>query len=195
MPPNWSFFALMSGLPESRLLRPETPGTYFQLTSFAATAESRDKPALGTRSFVLSKLSREIYHHLPNVTRQHRIPPSPPSANLHAPFQPKPPSPSKTTKKTPDRNNIKMFRTALLRTAQVAARPVAALPARRFASAAVARPAVARVAPRAAFGVRSYSGGGALQKEEVEGRIMSLLQGFDKVSSFLLCLSCLGVCG
>lgn len=80
-----------------------------------------------------------------------------------------------------------MFRTNLLRSAMLAARPVAALPARRFASSIAMRPvaAVARAsAPRVAFGVRSYSAGGGLQKEEVEGRIMSLLQGFDKVSSF-----------
>ena len=77
-----------------------------------------------------------------------------------------------------------MFRTALLRTARAAARPVA-FPTRRFASAAAMRPAVARVAaPRIVMGVRNYSAGGALQKEEVEGRIMSLLQGFDKVSLF-----------
>lgn len=30
--------------------------------------------------------------------------------------------------------------------------------------------------------VRFYSAGGALNKEEVEGRIMSLLKGFDKVN-------------
>lgn len=29
--------------------------------------------------------------------------------------------------------------------------------------------------------MRMYSAGGGLHKEEVEGRIMSLLQGFDKV--------------
>ncbi|SPO05532.1 probable NADH2 dehydrogenase (ubiquinone) acyl carrier chain precursor [Cephalotrichum gorgonifer] len=75
-----------------------------------------------------------------------------------------------------------MFRTALLRSAMVAARPVAA---RRFASTVAMRPAFASraFAPRAVvFGARSYSAGGALQKEEVEGRIMSLLQGFDKVN-------------
>jgi hypothetical protein len=48
------------------------------------------------------------------------------------------------------------------------------------------------VAPRAAAvavpkiqsfqAVRFYSAGGALNKDEVEGRIISLLQGFDKVS-------------
>lgn len=76
-----------------------------------------------------------------------------------------------------------MFRTALLRSARVAARP-AALPTRRFASSVAMRPTVASraFAPRVVVGVRNYSAGGALQKEEVEGRIMSLLQGFDKVS-------------
>lgn len=55
------------------------------------------------------------------------------------------------------------------------------------------RSIVAPVAPRVAVAaapkiqnsfqaVRFYSAGGALNKEEVEGRIISLLQGFDKVS-------------
>lgn len=76
-----------------------------------------------------------------------------------------------------------MFRTAL-RTAKVVARP-AVLPARRFASSVAMRPAVSRAVPaRAVVGARWYSAGGGLQKEEVEGRVMSLLQGFDKVSFF-----------
>lgn len=42
-----------------------------------------------------------------------------------------------------------------------------------------------------------YSAGGSLNKEEVEGRIFSLLQGFDKVCSFSLpaYLSWLGISG
>lgn len=74
-----------------------------------------------------------------------------------------------------------MFRTALLRTAvsasRVAARPVA----RR---AIMSARAVVAPAPRlAAFkSVRMYSAASGLKKEEVEGRIMGILQGFDKVS-------------
>jgi NADH dehydrogenase (ubiquinone) 1 alpha/beta subcomplex 1 len=74
-----------------------------------------------------------------------------------------------------------MFRTAVLRSvARVAARPAAVT---RFAVAAP-RAATAVVVPKIQSfqGVRFYSAGGALNKEEVEGRIMSLLQGFDKVS-------------
>ncbi|KAK7423819.1 mitochondrial acyl carrier protein [Neonectria magnoliae] len=76
-----------------------------------------------------------------------------------------------------------MFRSAVLRSASAAAR-------------AALRPAVAQrtvfaaaAAPRAVLpkiqsfqAVRMYSAGGALNKEEVEGRIISLLQGFDKVN-------------
>ncbi|EFY97892.1 acyl carrier protein [Metarhizium robertsii] len=69
-----------------------------------------------------------------------------------------------------------MFRTALLRTARVAARPLAAAPL----SARIALPRAAAV-PKM-LGVRMYSAAGGLKKEEVEGRIMSLLQGFDKVN-------------
>ncbi|KAM4055810.1 phosphopantetheine attachment site domain-containing protein [Hirsutella rhossiliensis] len=58
-----------------------------------------------------------------------------------------------------------MFRTAILR--------AVAAPAVR----AVARPAAANL-----VAVRMYSAGGGLDKEAVEGRIMSLLQGFDKVN-------------
>ncbi|KAK9438132.1 Acyl carrier protein-like protein [Metarhizium brunneum] len=69
-----------------------------------------------------------------------------------------------------------MFRTALLRAARVAARPLAAAPL----SARIALPRAAAV-PKM-LGVRMYSAAGGLKKEEVEGRIMSLLQGFDKVN-------------
>ncbi|KAK5993071.1 Acyl carrier protein [Cladobotryum mycophilum] len=75
-----------------------------------------------------------------------------------------------------------MFRTTALRSAVRAA--------------AVVRPAVQRsmlvAAPRAAaplaprvqslVGVRFYGASAGLQKEEVEGRIINLLQGFDKVN-------------
>ncbi|KJK79931.1 hypothetical protein H634G_04170 [Metarhizium anisopliae BRIP 53293] len=69
-----------------------------------------------------------------------------------------------------------MFRTALLRAARVTARPLAAAPP----SARIALPRAASV-PKM-LGVRMYSAAGGLKKEEVEGRIMSLLQGFDKVN-------------
>jgi NADH dehydrogenase (ubiquinone) 1 alpha/beta subcomplex 1 len=75
-----------------------------------------------------------------------------------------------------------MFRTAMLRTAAAASARAAVRPA-----------AVARVCPRVAvaaaparmpklFAVRMYSAAAGLNKEEVEGRIMSLLSGFDKVN-------------
>ncbi|KEZ44658.1 hypothetical protein SAPIO_CDS2728 [Scedosporium apiospermum] len=77
-----------------------------------------------------------------------------------------------------------MFRTALLRTAP-ALRTVAARPAvssTRFLSGVARRPVVIAPTRTAAFAVRYYSAGGSLNKEEVEGRIISLLQGFDKVN-------------
>ncbi|CRK36230.1 hypothetical protein BN1723_007532 [Verticillium longisporum] len=73
-----------------------------------------------------------------------------------------------------------MFRTAILRSASAAAR--------------IARPAAMRapvlrqtVTPRLAaawkpMGIRMYSAGGALGKEEVVTRISTLLAGFDKVN-------------
>ncbi|KAI2622716.1 acyl carrier protein [Hypomontagnella submonticulosa] len=74
-----------------------------------------------------------------------------------------------------------MFRTALIRSAVAASRAVARPVARR---AVVPARAVAAPAPRlAAFQtVRMYSAGGGLKKEEVEGRIMGILHGFDKVN-------------
>ncbi|KAF1854783.1 hypothetical protein Lal_00004254 [Lupinus albus] len=69
-----------------------------------------------------------------------------------------------------------MFRSAVLRSVRVAARPAM----RSFAVAPrVATAAVPKIQSFQA--VRFYSAGGALNKEEVEGRIMSLLKGFDKV--------------
>lgn len=75
-----------------------------------------------------------------------------------------------------------MFRSAVLRSAsaaRAAIRPVVA--AQRTAFAAAPR---ASVMPKIQSfqAVRMYSAGGALNKDEVEGRIVSLLQGFDKVS-------------
>ncbi|KAI1424321.1 acyl carrier protein-like protein [Xylaria sp. FL1777] len=75
-----------------------------------------------------------------------------------------------------------MFRTAILRSALAAsrvARPVAARSA--FVIPRVAAPVpMSRISVVSA--VRMYSAGGALNKEEVEGRIMGILKGFDKVN-------------
>ncbi|KPM37252.1 hypothetical protein AK830_g9332 [Neonectria ditissima] len=75
-----------------------------------------------------------------------------------------------------------MFRSAVLRSASAAARAA-------LRPAAVAQRTAFAAAPRAVLpkiqsfqAVRMYSAGGSLNKEEVEGRIMSLLQGFDKVN-------------
>lgn len=86
-----------------------------------------------------------------------------------------------------------MFRTSLLRTASVAAsRVVAPAAARTFVSrsagAALRVNSPKAVAPVAwkVGGLRAYSAAGGLSKEDVEGRIVGLLAGFDKVSFFLL---------
>ncbi|KAI1442527.1 acyl carrier protein [Annulohypoxylon stygium] len=74
-----------------------------------------------------------------------------------------------------------MFRAGLIRTAVAASRAVARPVARR-----VAMPTRAVVAPAprlAAFqAVRMYSAGGALNKAEVEARIVHILTTFDKVN-------------
>lgn len=80
-----------------------------------------------------------------------------------------------------------MFRTAVLRSAaSVAARRSAT----RSFSSVVSRPALVSKSAVAPFvsrvaswnAVRGYASGSGLSKEDVEGRIMSLLAGFDKVS-------------
>lgn len=69
-----------------------------------------------------------------------------------------------------------MFRTALLRSAaRAATRPVM----RSLAAPRYAVPVMPKLPQLLA--IRMYSDEGGLKKEEVEGRIMSLLQGFDKV--------------
>lgn len=83
-----------------------------------------------------------------------------------------------------------MFRTTALRSASRAAAAAALRPVARSTSmfaAAAPRAVAAPVAVRAQsfVPVRMYSAGGGLKKEEVEGRIMSLLQGFDKVCAHL----------
>ncbi|GKT50450.1 acyl carrier protein, mitochondrial [Colletotrichum spaethianum] len=77
-----------------------------------------------------------------------------------------------------------MFRTAVLRSAAAATRAIR--PAVQQ-SAPLARRSL--VAPRSAFraapkaiSVRMYSAATGLNQQEVEGRIMALLQGFDKVN-------------
>ncbi|KAI1478492.1 acyl carrier protein [Daldinia eschscholtzii] len=75
-----------------------------------------------------------------------------------------------------------MFRAALIRTAATASRAIVARPvARRVA---IPARAVFAPAPRLATfqAVRMYSAGSGLKKEEVEGRIISILQNFDKVN-------------
>jgi NADH dehydrogenase (ubiquinone) 1 alpha/beta subcomplex 1, acyl-carrier protein len=78
-----------------------------------------------------------------------------------------------------------MFRNALLRSARAAVVARPAISSSRTLITAAAKPIrVAAMAPRiqSVQAVRMYSAGGALNQQEVEGRIMSLLQGFDKVS-------------
>jgi NADH dehydrogenase (ubiquinone) 1 alpha/beta subcomplex 1 len=48
---------------------------------------------------------------------------------------------------------------------------------------AAPRAVAAPVRVQSLMGMRMYSAGGSLNKEEVEGRILSLLQGFDKVGA------------
>ncbi|KAH8175166.1 phosphopantetheine attachment site domain-containing protein [Sarocladium implicatum] len=76
-----------------------------------------------------------------------------------------------------------MFRTAVLRTSAAASRVALRPAARRTLITSVAAPRTAAVPKiQSLVAVRMYSAGGALSKDQVEGRIMSLLQGFDKVN-------------
>ncbi|KAM3514107.1 hypothetical protein MY11210_002208 [Beauveria gryllotalpidicola] len=76
-----------------------------------------------------------------------------------------------------------MFRTAAIRSVTRAAFAPAVRRTALVASAAprMAAPMTLRAA-QSFVPVRMYSAGGGLKKEDVEGRIMSLLQGFDKVN-------------
>ncbi|KAI8965501.1 acyl carrier protein [Daldinia sp. FL1419] len=75
-----------------------------------------------------------------------------------------------------------MFRAALIRTAATASRAAVARPIARKAF-VPARAVFAPTSRLAAFQtVRMYSAGSGLKKEEVEGRIIGILQGFDKVN-------------
>ncbi|KAL2751835.1 hypothetical protein ACRALDRAFT_1073150 [Sodiomyces alcalophilus JCM 7366] len=78
-----------------------------------------------------------------------------------------------------------MLRSAVIRTASAAAR--VARPSVTIRAPLARQPVFAVSAPRLVaawkpMGVRMYSAGGALNKEEVETRITTLLQGFDKVN-------------
>ena len=87
-----------------------------------------------------------------------------------------------------------MFRTAVLRSAASAAARRSVVATSRSFSSVVSRPTlvsravsvapVSRVAGWTA--VRCYAAGGGLSKEDVEGRITSLLAGFDKVRFYIL---------
>lgn len=83
-----------------------------------------------------------------------------------------------------------MFRAALLRSARSAASKVAQRPV------AIARPIApssfvtkSQFAPSAFQAARCYSAAAGLNKGEVEGRILSLLSNFDKVSVLVKCLA------
>ncbi|KAH8645780.1 acyl carrier protein-like protein [Xylariales sp. PMI_506] len=71
-----------------------------------------------------------------------------------------------------------MFRNALFRTAAAAARPAAVA-----ARAPIVSRAAALAAPSTRIAaIRMYSAAAGLKKEEVESRIIGILQGFDKVN-------------
>ncbi|KAK1687556.1 acyl carrier protein [Colletotrichum godetiae] len=77
-----------------------------------------------------------------------------------------------------------MFRTAVLRSAAAATRairPAVQQSAPLARRSLVAPQAAFRAAPKA-ISVRMYSAATGLNKQEVEGRIFALLQGFDKVN-------------
>ncbi|KAJ6780240.1 hypothetical protein PWT90_10946 [Aphanocladium album] len=73
-----------------------------------------------------------------------------------------------------------MFRSAAIRSVARAAFAPAVRRTTLVAAPRVATPVALRA--QSFVPVRMYSAGGGLKKEEVEGRIMSLLQGFDKVN-------------
>ncbi|RDA95671.1 hypothetical protein CP533_1277 [Ophiocordyceps camponoti-saundersi (nom. inval.)] len=77
-----------------------------------------------------------------------------------------------------------MFRAAVVRAASAASPlPRGALLLRSTARSAMMPAAISTVfVQRPMLGLRLYSSDGGLPKEQVEGRIMSLLQGFDKVN-------------
>jgi hypothetical protein len=75
-----------------------------------------------------------------------------------------------------------MFRTAILRSAlaaRYALRPITSNASSQLPIAS--RPSVVTAKSFTWAAARCYSTAGGLQKQEVEGRIMALLKGFDKV--------------
>ena len=131
-------------------------------------ARSDSSPLSSSNSI---KPGREIYHH------QHHSQTSLSSTSFPSRAN-ETPHPDTSLRRLPPN----MFRTALLRSAR-AVRPATA--SRTFITAAAKQPVrVAAMVPRiqSVQAVRMYSAGGALNQQEVEGRIISLLQGFDKVS-------------
>lgn len=118
-------------------------------------------------NFIVSSL------HLPHppIVDHLRLPPRSLSLFLSLPLT-DPPKPHIAT----------MFRTALIRTAAAASRAAARPAVRAPVSRAAGLSAVAPAPRIAAFNaVRMYATSG-LKKEEVEGRIMGILSGFDKVN-------------
>jgi NADH dehydrogenase (ubiquinone) 1 alpha/beta subcomplex 1 len=79
-----------------------------------------------------------------------------------------------------------MFRTAILRSVF---RPAAVRAAVPRASPLASRITVAPRQAAWAGAIRSYAASSGLGKQEVEDRIKALLQGFDKVSTVVLCSS------
>ncbi|KAF4592323.1 acyl carrier protein [Ophiocordyceps camponoti-floridani] len=78
-----------------------------------------------------------------------------------------------------------MFRVAVVRAASAAASTAATRPVQRLAlqpAVRITSPAGGRFMRRPCFGARFYSSENGLDKQQIEGRIMSLLQGFDKVN-------------
>lgn len=83
-----------------------------------------------------------------------------------------------------------MFRTAMIRSAAAAASRAVARPAAFRATASPFAAKVAAPAPKFAAlqTVRMYSAASGLNQQEVEGRIIGILNGFDKVSVSLTVL-------
>ncbi|PHH77639.1 hypothetical protein CDD82_3412 [Ophiocordyceps australis] len=76
-----------------------------------------------------------------------------------------------------------MFRTAMPRYVATAMRTAAMQPARRRIHLVATRPHLALIPLRqSVLAMRMYSDHGGPDKEQVEGRIMGLLHGFDKVN-------------
>jgi hypothetical protein len=155
--------------------------------------ESCDRCASWTVQFQLQALDAEKF--LDRTSTHHSSPaPNNKFAVRSAVSLPSPPIPL-TSFAHSDRPDFvdhhTMFRTAMTRSAPALVRGVATMTPRPAgmrilrgglaASSRMVRRGVVLPRVGAVQIVRSYSAGGALAKEEVEGRIMSLLAGFDKV--------------